>query len=153
MKSEPGTGVSAGETLWHRAQSFPSLLGYLWDFALLTGYLWDSDLLAAAAVAAVAEGFDLDDIILIKGQGQLHGGFICFYDRRAALPVPPVQHLQQRERERGQKGQSCSFSSELSRAAAALFLPLMLGQGLVTQGTRGICWGHQHRGGSAWAGG
>lgn len=40
----------------------------------------------------------------------------------------------------------------VSRGAAALFLLLMLRSGLVTQGTCGICWGHQHRGGSAWAG-
>lgn len=39
---------------------------------ILTGDLWDSDFLAAAAVAAIAEGFDLDDVILFKGQGQLH---------------------------------------------------------------------------------
>lgn len=52
---------------WHRAQSLP-----IQSLPILTGNLWDSDLLAAAAVAAVAEGFDLDDVILLKGQGQLH---------------------------------------------------------------------------------
>lgn len=77
---------------------------------ILTWYLWNSDLFTAAAITPVTERLYLYDVVLIKGQGELNGGFISFYYRRAALPVPPVQNLQQRgEREWRQKQQRCSL--------------------------------------------
>lgn len=68
---------------------------------VLTWYLWNSDLFAAAAITPVAERLYLYDVVLVKREGELHGGFICFYYGRAALPVPPVQNLQQRGERRG----------------------------------------------------
>lgn len=76
---------------WNGAEGhlFPSLT---WD-------LWDPDLLTAAAIAPVAEGLYLDDVVLVKGQGEFHRGPVGFNHWCAALPVPPVQNLWESDEE------------------------------------------------------
>lgn len=60
---------------------------------VLTCHLWDSDLRTGAAVAPVAEGLDLHDVVLIQWQSKLHRRPVRLYDGRAAVSAPPVQDL------------------------------------------------------------
>lgn len=94
---------------WHRAE------GHL--LPGLTRDLWDPDLFAAAAIAAVAEGLYLDDIVLVKGQGELHRGPVGFDHRCAALPVPPVQNLWESDEE--------AQTAEALTAVGAMVWPLL----------------------------
>lgn len=59
----------------------------------LTWYPWDSDLLAAAAVPPLSKWLYLDDIILISGQSQLHGGGVGFHDTGMTVSILFVEDL------------------------------------------------------------
>lgn len=59
----------------------------------LTWYPWDGDLLAAAAVTPLSKWLYLDDIILISGQSQLHGGGVGFHDIGVTVSILFVEHL------------------------------------------------------------
>jgi len=62
---------------------------------LPTCYPGDGDLPAAAALAPLAEGFDLDHVVLVDGQRQLQGRAVGLHHagRPPALPVQAVHHL------------------------------------------------------------
>ena len=70
----------------------------------LTCYPGDGDLPAAAALASLSEGLDLDDVLLVGGQRQLHGRRVGLHDVGGAVSVPLVQHLQTERGGRGQGG-------------------------------------------------
>ena len=67
----------------------------------LTCYPGDGDLPAAAALPSLSEGLDLDDVLLVGGQGQLHGRRVGLHDVGGAVSVPLVQHLW------AERGESC----------------------------------------------
>ena len=93
---------------------------------------------AAAAVAPVAERLYLYDVVLVERQGELHGGFIRFYDGRAALPVPPVQNLQQRgERRGGRNGRDVHCPKGVQICCCSFPASDAQPHGLVTEGSFG----------------
>lgn len=61
--------------------------------SLLTWYPRDGDLPATVAIPALSEGLYLDDIILVGGQRQLHGGGVGLHDVGVAVPILLVEHL------------------------------------------------------------
>lgn len=63
-----------------------------------TCYLGDSNLAAAAALPSLAEGFNLDDVVLVDWQRQLQGGGVGLHHAGTAVLVLAVHHLQGAER-------------------------------------------------------
>lgn len=63
-----------------------------------TCYLGDSNLAAAAAFPSLAEGFNLDDVVLVDWQRQLQGGGVGLHHAGTAVLVLAVHHLQGAER-------------------------------------------------------
>lgn len=59
----------------------------------LTGYFWNPNFLTAAAVAAVADGSDLDEIIFFKRDQEFSWSVVCLQDMGLAVPVLSVQDL------------------------------------------------------------
>lgn len=88
--------------------------GTSYPTALLTWYPGDGDLPAAVAVAALSEGFDLDNVVLVGGQRQLDRGGVGLHDAGVAVPILLVQHLQGAEEEKEHLGvRHCSQGVEL----------------------------------------
>lgn len=77
-----------------------------------TCYLGDSNLAAAAAFPSLAEGFNLDDVVLVDWQRQHQGGGVGLHHTGTTVFVLAVHHLQEAERmergggegERGERG-------------------------------------------------
>lgn len=65
-----------------------------------TCYLGDDNLAAAAAFPSLAEGFDLDDVVLVDRQRQLQGGGVGLHHTGTAMFAQAVHHLQEAEREK-----------------------------------------------------
>lgn len=59
---------------------------------------------AAAALAALSKGLDLDDVLLVGGEGELHRGGVGLHDAGPTVPVPFVEHLQTKRKEEGREG-------------------------------------------------
>lgn len=64
-----------------------------WLGTLLTGHLGNPDLLAAAAIATIADGPYLDQVVLFEGHQQLSRCVVCLQNVGFALSVLPVQDL------------------------------------------------------------
>lgn len=58
-----------------------------------TCYLGDGDLAAASALPSLAEGLDLDDVVLVDRQWQLQGGAVGLHHTGPAVFVLAVHHL------------------------------------------------------------
>lgn len=69
-----------------------------------TWYPGDGDLPAAVAVAALAKGLDLDYVVLVGGQRQLHRGGVGLHDAGVAVAILLVQHLEQAQEQKEQLG-------------------------------------------------
>ena len=61
----------------------------------LTGHLWYADGAAAGAVAPLGQSFDLNEVVLSGGDLQLHTGLIGFQYSSSALPVLPINNLEE----------------------------------------------------------
>lgn len=102
-----------------RLLSFPLLL-------LLTWYSGDGDLPAAVAIAALSEGLDLDYVVLVGGQRQLHRGGVGLHDAGVAMPILLVQHLQgwgEVDRHLGVRQCSCSLDLDLLLEMSIAMIP------------------------------
>lgn len=62
----------------------------------LTGHLWYAHGAAAGAVAPFGQSFDLDQVVLSRGDVQLHTGLIGFLHGGHCVPVLTIQNLQER---------------------------------------------------------
>lgn len=69
-----------------------------------TCYLGDRNLAAAAAFPSLAEGFNLDDVVLVDWQRQLQGGGVGLHHAWTAVLVLAVHHLQGAEQSRVERG-------------------------------------------------
>lgn len=58
----------------------------------------DGNLAAADALPALAEGFNLDDVVLVDGQRQLQGGGVGLHHTGPAVFVQAVHDLQVSEK-------------------------------------------------------
>lgn len=63
----------------------------------------DVDGFAARAFAALAHGFDLNEIVVVGGQRELHGRLVGQDGGDVVVAVALQQHLSERERERERK--------------------------------------------------
>lgn len=61
----------------------------------LTGHLWYAHGAAAGAVAPFGQSFDLDQVVLSRGDVQLHTGLIGFPHSGHCVPVLTIQNLQE----------------------------------------------------------
>lgn len=87
----------------------------------LTWYPRDGDLPATAAFPSLSKRLYLDDIVLISGQGELHGGRVGFHDVGAAVTILLVQHL----RTDGASRQSFAATSTISPIKPSKWVPTL----------------------------
>lgn len=60
----------------------------------LTGHLWYPDGATAAAIPSITQGFDLNEVVLTRGDLQRHAGPVGLHNAGLPKPVLTVQHLE-----------------------------------------------------------
>lgn len=94
-----------------------------------TCYLGDGNLTAAAALPSLAEGFNLDDVVLVDWQRQLQGGGVGLHHAGTTVFVLAVHHLRGGKKQIGEgddgvRGAAKSLRKHLMRAPVFSFRQL-----------------------------